>query len=686
MRQHGGHGLALGAATLFALATPALAAPAGECMTRFDNVPAAARDGGTYTCADCDAACDADGVAKPNKSCTFRLRLCLDDATASCPARKVRSVHARGGCKASRLRAVPLPDATETCGQFANLVVKTRKKGKKAGSCTVTVTATTSDAPRETDVDRLKLVCTPQTAAVCPTSTTTTATSPGVTTTTTPWKKLNGPLPAGGSTGTYRISPNGVYLVYMADQAALHVRELWSVPLDGGTPLRLNGSLVANGDVWDFLITPDSSRVVYLADQDLAGTRELYSVPITGGAATKLNSAFPAGAQVDSQFERAFAISPDGTHVVFRADGTVLGTDEIYSAPIAGGGSTKLNAVPVSGGYVDVFRISPNGARVVYTASQDTAGTVELYSVLMNGTGRLKLNPALPAGGNVDYRPAISPDASRVVYIANQTTAAKNELYSVPITGPATSSTKINGALVTGGNVTHFQVVPDSSRAVYIADEVADETFELFSVGVGGGVVSKLNGTITNGGAVQNYTIAPDGSRVVYEVDLDGVTTQLYSVLPSGGASATLNGTIAAGGGVSDTYFVTPSSNRVVYVAQQASSTRSDIYSVPLVGPGSASLQLDPPLVAGGNVITGFGREALSFDGGSALYLADADTNGVFELYAVPVTGGVARKLNGPLVANGSVFTLVPSPAGNRLVYQADQDTDAVPELYVVGF
>ncbi len=124
---------------------------------------------------------------------------------------------------------------------------------------------------------------------------------------------------------------------------------------------------------------------------------------------------------------------------------------------------------------------------MVYVANQDTAMVPELYSVPIGGPAAAvtKLNGAVVAGGNVSAYFLISPDSSRVVYRANQQTASVAELYSAPIGGPAGSEVKLNGALVPGGNVTFFQVSPDSSRVVYLADQQMDNVVELHSVPIG---------------------------------------------------------------------------------------------------------------------------------------------------------------------------------------------------------
>jgi Tol biopolymer transport system component len=74
----------------------------------------------------------------------------------------------------------------------------------------------------------------------------------------------------------------------------------------------------------------------------------------------------------------------------------------------------------------------------------------------------------------------------------------------------------------------------------------------------------------------------------------------------------------------------------------------------------------------------------ISPDSSRVLYQADQTTDGVLEIYSVPSTGGTAVKLNGPLVLGGDVDEQDFSPDSIRVVYDADQTTDDVVELFIV--
>ncbi len=370
--------------------------------------------------------------------------------------------------------------------------------------------------------------------------------------------KLNGALPAGGDVADFTISPDGATVVYRADQDADEVYELYSVPVDGGAPTKLNGSLVSGGDVSSFQISPDGATVVYYADQDSDNVYELYSVPMDGGTPTKLNGSLVSGGNVSS-----FAISPDGATVVYYADQDTNDVYELYSVPVDGGGPTKLNGALVSGGDVSSFHISPDGATVVYRANQDASNVYELYSVPVDGGTPTKLNGSLVSGGNVSSF-AISPDGATVVYYADQDTNDIYELYSVPVDGGA--PTKLNGALVSGGAVSSFQISPDGATVVYRADQDFDNVYELYSVPVDGGAPTKLNGSLVAGGDVSSFAISPDGATVVYQADQDADNVyDLYRVPVDGGTPVKVTGAFPAYGGVSS--YQIHSDGMVVYVA-----------------------------------------------------------------------------------------------------------------------
>lgn len=76
------------------------------------------------------------------------------------------------------------------------------------------------------------------------------------------------------------------------------------------------------------------------------------------------------------------------------------------------------------------------------------------------------------------------------------------------------------------------------------------------------------------------------------------------------------------------------------------------------------------------------GDRALTPDGLRAVYLHDASTDDVVEVWSVPVAGGPPVKLNAALGANESVYGFRIAPDSSRIVYFAANPNDFVFELY----
>ena len=129
---------------------------------------------------------------------------------------------------------------------------------------------------------------------------------------------------------------------------------------------------------------------------------------------------------------------------------------------------------------VDAFAVLPNSTGVIYRADQNTDGVSELYRVLFVTapvTDRL-VNPPLVVGQNVGVF-AVTPDSANVIYIANRPlVSGANQLFVVLAGGGA--NIQLNGVLVVNGNVTSFAVTPDGLSVVYRADQDIDEVFELY--------------------------------------------------------------------------------------------------------------------------------------------------------------------------------------------------------------
>ncbi|MEZ6063409.1 MAG: dockerin type I domain-containing protein [Planctomycetaceae bacterium] len=116
-----------------------------------------------------------------------------------------------------------------------------------------------------------------------------------------------------------------------------------------------------------------------------------------------------------------------------------------------------------------------------------------------------------------------------------------------------------------------------------------------------------------------------------------------------------------------------------VYLADATTDHLLELFSVHL-GTGTVT-QLNSSLVIGGDIQS----FQISPDSSRVVYLADQTTDNVTELFSVPIGGGPVTRLNGPLVSGGGVIGDVSIAAdSSRVVYRAEQATANVIDLHSV--
>ncbi len=383
--------------------------------------------------------------------------------------------------------------------------------------------------------------------------------------------KLNVALSAGQEIKYFQITSDSDSVVYRGDQDTAGQLELYAAPIDGSAgATKLNPALDTGEDVNDFDVSPDGSTVVYIADLDVDGESEVYSVPITGGTSTQLNDPLVSGGSTST-----LQISPNGDSVVWVGDHDTDGIFEIYAVPIEGGTVQKLNdALPAAADVNGTFYLANDGTTtwVVYLADRDTDGQEELYSVPIIGGTVQELNGTMVTGGKI-VTVRISPDASTVVYNADQDVLNKIELYSVSIAGG--TPVKINSTtMIAGGDIygSRFAINSSNDRIVYLADQDTDGTVEAYSSPIGGGVPIKISTARTSGIGVRQMEVSPDGNYVAYRGEMNGNNIyELYEVGITGGVSVKQHSDLSGSSDVDD-FIYTPTGNIVFTVDMDGNS------------------------------------------------------------------------------------------------------------------
>ncbi len=221
--------------------------------------------------------------------------------------------------------------------------------------------------------------------------------------------------------------------------------------------------------------------------------------------------------------------------------------------------------------------------------------------------------------------------------------------------------------LTTGGEP--LRLTPEDARVdrydITSAGNVVyrDSKSGLFVVPVSGGKPRQLN---EGASVLQSYVISSDGNYVVYT---DGA--QLYSVSIEGDEPIQLNAAEQKLGiepyyeYPRTLYDISPDSSHVIFTAANARDVYQ-LYAVPITG--GETVQLNPRLVSGGNV-TSFG---ISSDSKHVVYAADQKVDEKFDLFSIGVDGGESLQLtSGDTVAGEWAGLLLNfSPDGQWVIYQ----------------
>ena len=281
----------------------------------------------------------------------------------------------------------------------------------------------------------------------------------------------------------------------------------------------------------------------------------------------------------------------------------------------ADGGARKLNApLPrAPGGDVVQELYTPDGARLVFLADAERDELFELYSVPASGGTPVKLNDQLDPKEDVQSLLWITPDSARVLFVETTDRFAVGRLLSVPVDGSAP------------------------------AVELASGTFSSFKV------------RVSHDGRF--VLLWDNGSLSARAIDASAPAFPLTSTLPNGRSVSSFE--------------VSPTANRVVYVANANDFQVRDLFAVD-IAPGALPVQLDPPLPSGGSLTSSVNSNwfQVSADGTRVVYLADQQTDDVFELFGVPMSGGTAVLLSGSVVSGFlNVVDFRIDPTSNRVVF-----------------
>ncbi len=241
---------------------------------------------------------------------------------------------------------------------------------------------------------------------------------------------------------------------------------------------------------------------------------------------------------------------------------------------------------------------------------------------------------------------------------------------------------------------------PKFPPAIFIADKDLDGVNELYASFDDGTNIIKLSNMLVAGGDVVASLVSPDGFFVAYVADQDTDDVfELYTVVvdrTTGDTAVKVSGAMAGSGilVLSSGEYVfgwAPNSSRVAYIADQNTNGVFELFtSTPNDNKNDLVSDLPDPLINPGRNVRDFEWEPTS---SLIAYVADQDTNDKFELYVSPSDSNIGnRKVSGIPVAGSGVRETPPLPSGvylfgwapdsSRLAYIADQVTTNIFELF----
>jgi len=219
---------------------------------------------------------------------------------------------------------------------------------------------------------------------------------------------------------------------------------------------------------------------------------------------------------------------------------------------------------------------------------------------------------------------------------------------------------------------------PDGKRVVYCQDAETDGAYALWSVKVVGGPPVRLSPALAAGRLACWFQISPDGSRVVYLANQNSASSyDLFSAPVDGSALAVqLNPGLVTNGGVSSDFAISPDSSTVVYRGDQAVDERFDLWSVPIGG--GLNVELNANFLATADV-TKFGISPTGLD---VVYLIDLEDDERFIIVGSPIFGGGWWYVASPGFAESDWTAFQFISDGSQVVILGDRDLDDRFELY----
>jgi len=492
----------------------------------------------------------------------------------------------------------------------------------------------------------------------------------------------------------YQVSPDSLYVVYLADQDENNVVELYSFNVNTKVRTKLNPQMQSNRDVEKgFVISNDSSTVYYLSDHEAAGVNRLYRVPIDGGVSQRLNLAS------DGEEHSLITQSASGKYVVYFDLG--IGTMNVFNV------TTGLSSVlDTSFDGEDLGQsiftrpgpaIAPNDSVVVFMA-RDSDQVQSYYKTPLESGEKGKLSSVKDTNTRIYNnrdRPqylTFSADSSSLILGGYSSAFLRDDSYAwyvVSLLNTDEGLVRISPFSVSRRG---YLVSDDFETLVYGVEELPSRTGflnsfieELYSTTISTVSWRKISRNVSFEDenllfVINNFALSSDGAYVVYSSYGEGGVSSsvdasggIYRVSTLGDEFQTLafpDSRISRLGVIG---YIDDSSDLLFSVTYSRGSRREIFH---LSGEsGVQTLLTFPTSFAGTGGSGSFRSFLLTPDASKLVIMGDRDKKNTQEIYAIHLDGSGRAKLSRGLKPGSDVDDFLLSPDGQFVVYRTDDDT-----------
>ncbi len=429
--------------------------------------------------------------------------------------------------------------------------------------------------------------------------------------------------------------------------------ELMQSMVDGTSTIRLGSHVAGSATYFDGVFNRDGTRLFWLTD-GAAGENVWSATP----SSVDSESLVPAAAPATPGYAKQMLISPDGRFVAYlETSAAAPGYEDIHLATLTDGSSVALTTTGAAKLYsgapaTNPFQFSDDSQWLVYWAYSAATSDRSVLHARRLADG---LTVTLSDSSTSASLAAIREAQGDVLFTAD------GDLWRAPLDG----SSRENLTASVAEDVEFHTLSSDEGTAVLSLG------LSLALMEIGSSASPVIMQTFSSSGAIEaaDPSFRPDGSAVIY-MEMHGSSLKSYDL--ADGSTSTLYTpitTVKRWLDFGDILIVedwegSGSEDRQLHVVDLATGL-----SMPLTAEWSRDFLL--------------GRDWLATSEGSTVIHA-VEYAGKAELYAIDTATAAATKLNGSLPLGGNVIAFALTPDESTVVYQADQTADGVFELFAV--